>query len=294
MQNIVHWVATLYKKSVERLSWIQTYTSRRSWPRSFQIRICLGWSGKVPLILGLQTRFFREKRKKNLVWSSRGKGSCLKGKTKKNLFRITRYSIFLERQARFFRQKRKKILARSSSWTSRAVFVHERLYIRASLRHLFIWTRRQRTVSASNMTKILFPFFAGAACWSRVSRCVRWKVYLSRLTSKECIFRSHGLQRLAAPTANRASNEIPNSSDENDMKHIVEIRHLSIRIFVTLEFYLQINNSWHLPIVFSLISMGEKENGIERRIQASKNQSRKTREQETGKITRKQESCLAK
>ena len=87
------------------------------------------------------------------------KESCLKGKTKKNLFRITRYSISLERQAWFFPQKRKKILARSSSWTSRAVFVHERLYIRASLRHLFIWIRRQRTVSASNMTKILSPFF---------------------------------------------------------------------------------------------------------------------------------------
>ena len=164
------------------------FTSRCSCLRSFQVLICLGWSGKVPLILVLQTRFFREKRKKNLAWSSRGKESCLKGKTKKNLFRITRYSISLERQAWFFPQKRKKILARSSSWTSRAVFVHERLYIRASLLHLFIWTRRQRTVSASNMTKILFPFFAGAACWSRVSRCIRWKVYLSRLNQQGMYF----------------------------------------------------------------------------------------------------------
>ena len=166
----------------------QLSTSRCSCLRSFQVLICLGWSGKVPLILVLQTRFFREKRKKNLAWSSRGKESCLKDKTKKNLFRITRYSISLERQAWFFPQKRKKILARSSSWTSRAVFVHERLYIRASLRHLFIWTRRQRTVSASNMTKILFPFFAGAACWSRVSRCIRWKVYLSRLNQQGMYF----------------------------------------------------------------------------------------------------------
>ena len=62
------------------------------------------------------------------------------------------------------------------------------------------------------------------------------------------------------------------------MKRIVEIPHLIIHILVTLEFYLQINNCRHLPVVFSLISMGEKGNGIERRIQASKHQSRNTRD----------------
>ena len=88
----------------------------------------------------------------------------------------------------FFPQKRKKSLARSSSWTSRAVFVHERLYIRASLRHLFIWTRRQRTVSASNMTKILFTFFCRSPMLVAGKSIYSMESYLSRLNQQEIYF----------------------------------------------------------------------------------------------------------
>lgn len=160
----------------------------------------------------------------------------------------------------------------------------KRDYIRASLRHLFIWTRRQITVSPSNMSNVLVPFYSGADCWCQVSWCTPLKWCLTTNAASHVFSRSHGTQQLGS--TDRETEDAAKIQIGQTTRTWVHRWNwcLSIHFFVTLEFLSPKKNCWHLPIVFSLISTGKKEKGIERRIQASKNHSRKTSGQETGKI----------
>ena len=105
-------------------------------------------------------------------------------------------------------------------------------------------------------------------------------------------FRSPGLRRLAPAMAIRRRNKNFDLSREDEMKLIVGIYNLSFFCYVRISYL--INNCYNVPIAFPLVSTEEKGDRIEQTIEASKNQARKRREQESGKMTRSQESCLAK